>query len=180
MTDWTSQLSKAKTAWSKNSETLPSCLNIQPSVPRHEAPILGIVAELTVLQLYIAGNVPDAGQEEKFPTPDNHSKMRRSVENAEHVGLYLPRTFAPAVRHPEPSSPKTRRRVLRRTAKPSVEARRRNGFYLPPARGDTLYPSEVPDSPPPRPSPRRRRPVSSLVDTNSPYDPFAGNPRPFS
>ncbi len=179
MTDWTSQLFKAKTAWSRSSETLPSCSNIQPSVPRHEAPILDIDVKLTVLQLYIAGNVPDAGQEEKFPTPDNHSKMRRSVENAEHVGLYLPRTFAPAVRHPEPSSPKTRRRVLRRTAKPS-ETRRRNGFYLPPARGDTLYPSEVPDSPPPRPSPRRRRPVSSLVDTNSPYDPFAGNPRPFS
>ncbi len=180
MTDWTSQLFKAKTAWSRSSETLPSCSNIQPSVPRHEAPILDIDVKLTVLQLYIAGNVPDAGQEEKFPTPDNHSKMRRSVENAEHVGLYIPRTLAPAVRHPDQSPPlEFGRRFLRRTAKPS-ETRRRNGFYLPPARGDTLYPSEVPDSPPPRPSPRRRRPVSSLVDTNSPYDPFAGNPRPFS
>ncbi|KAK5289501.1 hypothetical protein LTR99_001470 [Exophiala xenobiotica] len=131
-------------------------------------------------KLYIAGNVPDAGEEEKFPTPDNHSKMRRSVENAEHVGLYIPRTLAPAARHPAPSTPKLRRRLLRRTVKSPVESLRRNAFYLSPARGETLYPAEVPDSPPPRPSPRRRRPVSFLVDTNSPYDPFAGNLRPFS
>lgn len=26
------------------------------------------------------------GTEDKFPGPDNPSKMRRSVENAEHVG----------------------------------------------------------------------------------------------
>ena len=33
------------------------------------------------------------GQEEPFPGPDNPSKMRRSVENAEHVGesLTIPR-----------------------------------------------------------------------------------------
>jgi hypothetical protein len=30
-----------------------------------------------------------AGQEEDFPLPDNASKMRRSVENAEHVGMLL-------------------------------------------------------------------------------------------
>lgn len=29
------------------------------------------------------------GQEEPFPGPDNQSKMKRSVENAEHVGMYL-------------------------------------------------------------------------------------------
>ncbi|OBT66028.1 hypothetical protein VE03_03167 [Pseudogymnoascus sp. 23342-1-I1] len=34
---------------------------------------------------------PDAGEEEDFPLPDNASKMRRSVENAEHVGLFAPR-----------------------------------------------------------------------------------------
>ncbi|KAH0538723.1 hypothetical protein FGG08_004675 [Glutinoglossum americanum] len=31
------------------------------------------------------------GQEDEFPGPDNPSKMRRSVENAEHVGLFAPR-----------------------------------------------------------------------------------------
>ncbi|KAF4989808.1 hypothetical protein FGRMN_8900 [Fusarium graminum] len=30
------------------------------------------------------------GKEEPFPGPDNQSKMRRSVENAEHVGLFTP------------------------------------------------------------------------------------------
>ncbi|KAL7767406.1 hypothetical protein ACKLNR_001707 [Fusarium oxysporum f. sp. zingiberi] len=30
------------------------------------------------------------GQEEPFPGPDNQSKMKRSVENAEHVGLFTP------------------------------------------------------------------------------------------
>ncbi|KAL7626686.1 hypothetical protein AAE478_003460 [Parahypoxylon ruwenzoriense] len=31
-----------------------------------------------------------AGQEEAFPEPDNQSKMKRSCENAEHVGLFTP------------------------------------------------------------------------------------------
>ncbi|KAI1818801.1 RNA recognition motif 2-domain-containing protein [Poronia punctata] len=31
-----------------------------------------------------------AGQEEAFPGPDNQSKMKRSCENAEHVGLFTP------------------------------------------------------------------------------------------
>ncbi|KAI1769594.1 RNA recognition motif 2-domain-containing protein [Hypoxylon sp. FL1150] len=30
------------------------------------------------------------GQEEPFPEPDNQSKMKRSCENAEHVGLFTP------------------------------------------------------------------------------------------
>ncbi|KAF5026390.1 hypothetical protein F66182_1518 [Fusarium sp. NRRL 66182] len=30
------------------------------------------------------------GKEEPFPGPDNQSKMKRSVENAEHVGLFTP------------------------------------------------------------------------------------------
>ncbi|KAK5126206.1 hypothetical protein LTR16_003096 [Cryomyces antarcticus] len=36
---------------------------------------------------------PDAraGNEEAFPPPDNMSKMKRSLENAEHVGLFPPR-----------------------------------------------------------------------------------------
>lgn len=34
---------------------------------------------------------PLVGEEEEFVGPDNPSKMRRSVENAEHVGLFAPR-----------------------------------------------------------------------------------------
>ena len=37
-------------------------------------------------KIYVTGNGPMAGSEEQFPGPDNYSKMRRSVENAEHVG----------------------------------------------------------------------------------------------
>ncbi|KAI1777668.1 RNA recognition motif 2-domain-containing protein [Hypoxylon cercidicola] len=37
------------------------------------------------------GPRPDmVGQEEPFPEPDNQSKMKRSCENAEHVGLFTP------------------------------------------------------------------------------------------
>ncbi|KAK7409045.1 hypothetical protein QQX98_008806 [Neonectria punicea] len=37
------------------------------------------------------GPMPElAGQEESFPEPDNQSKMKRSCENAEHVGLFTP------------------------------------------------------------------------------------------
>ncbi|KAF5984853.1 meiosis mei2 [Fusarium coicis] len=39
----------------------------------------------------IHGDDPNlVGQEEPFPGPDNQSKMKRSVENAEHVGLFTP------------------------------------------------------------------------------------------
>ena len=40
-------------------------------------------------QLYYTSNGPRpdlSGQEELFPEPDNQSKMKRSCENAEHVG----------------------------------------------------------------------------------------------
>ncbi|KAI0127893.1 RNA recognition motif 2-domain-containing protein [Xylariales sp. AK1849] len=37
------------------------------------------------------GPVPEhSGHEEPFPEPDNQSKMKRSCENAEHVGLFTP------------------------------------------------------------------------------------------
>lgn len=39
-------------------------------------------------QIFRTARHPDAGEEEDFPLPDNASKMRRSVENAEHVGQY--------------------------------------------------------------------------------------------
>ncbi|KAL8371548.1 hypothetical protein RB595_001370 [Gaeumannomyces hyphopodioides] len=44
-------------------------------------------------KLYFTSNgpVPEmAGEEEQFPEPDNQSKMKRSCENAEHVGLFTP------------------------------------------------------------------------------------------
>lgn len=44
-------------------------------------------------KLYYTVNGPlptHAGEEEPFPGPDNHSKMKRSCENAEHVGLFTP------------------------------------------------------------------------------------------
>ncbi|KAK1768636.1 RNA recognition motif 2-domain-containing protein [Phialemonium atrogriseum] len=44
-------------------------------------------------KLYFTSNGPApelAGQEESFPEPDNQSKMKRSCENAEHVGLFTP------------------------------------------------------------------------------------------
>ncbi|KAK4940093.1 hypothetical protein LTR10_019722 [Elasticomyces elasticus] len=130
-------------------------------------------------KLYVAGNVPNAGQEEKFPGPDNASKMRRSVENAEHVGLYIPEKLALALRNPNPNTrpafpdpqpPRTVARFQRDDVRPQ-------GFYLPPARaapntreGYTFLG---------RVSPTFLLP-GSFVDVDSPYDPFAGNPRPFS
>ena len=48
-----------------------------------------------LVKLYFTSNgpVPElAGQEEEFPSPDNQSKMKRSCENAEHVGKLLSST----------------------------------------------------------------------------------------
>ncbi|PCG92691.1 RNA recognition motif 2 [Penicillium occitanis (nom. inval.)] len=42
-------------------------------------------------KLFYTGPGPSAGTEEPFPGPNNMSKMRRSVENAEQVGLFAPR-----------------------------------------------------------------------------------------
>ncbi|KAL8726930.1 MAG: hypothetical protein Q9166_006387 [cf. Caloplaca sp. 2 TL-2023] len=45
------------------------------------------VAEVSYAsKIFRTGDDPMAGTEEPFPGPDNPSKMRRSVENAEHVG----------------------------------------------------------------------------------------------
>lgn len=46
---------------------------------------------LTQSQLYKTGKGPEAGTEEPFPAADNESKLRRSLDNAETVGLYRPR-----------------------------------------------------------------------------------------
>ncbi|KAE8145548.1 meiosis protein MEI2 [Aspergillus avenaceus] len=42
-------------------------------------------------KIFHTGAGPLAGTEDRFPGPDNPSKMRRSIENAEHVGLFAPR-----------------------------------------------------------------------------------------
>ncbi|MCJ1307011.1 hypothetical protein MMC25_000656 [Agyrium rufum] len=42
-------------------------------------------------KIYHTSSSPNVGEEDIFPSPDNPSKMRRSVENAEHVGLFAPR-----------------------------------------------------------------------------------------
>jgi hypothetical protein len=67
---------------------------------------------------------------------------------------------------------------LRRTGKFHVDGRRRQGFYLPPARASAYDPADTQEFPE-EPSPIRRH-IPFVVDVNSPYDPFAGNTRPFS
>ncbi|PWY64292.1 meiosis protein MEI2 [Aspergillus heteromorphus CBS 117.55] len=42
-------------------------------------------------KIFHTGTTPLGGTEDRFPGPDNPSKMRRSIENAEHVGLFAPR-----------------------------------------------------------------------------------------
>ncbi|OJJ38553.1 hypothetical protein ASPWEDRAFT_168455 [Aspergillus wentii DTO 134E9] len=42
-------------------------------------------------KIFHTGAGPLVGTEDRFPGPDNPSKMRRSIENAEHVGLFAPR-----------------------------------------------------------------------------------------
>ncbi len=41
---------------------------------------------INIQQIFYTGENALAGQEEPFPAPDNNSKMRRSVENAAHIG----------------------------------------------------------------------------------------------
>ncbi|KAK4692517.1 hypothetical protein P7C71_g4706, partial [Lecanoromycetidae sp. Uapishka_2] len=41
--------------------------------------------------IFYTGDGPQGGTEEKFPTPDNLMKMQRSINNAEHIGLFAPR-----------------------------------------------------------------------------------------
>jgi len=61
--------------------------------PAHYRPKVRFVAQLprSVLiksQLFFTINDPygRAGQEDQFPASDNASKLKRSCENAEHVG----------------------------------------------------------------------------------------------
>ncbi|KIW75843.1 hypothetical protein Z517_10588 [Fonsecaea pedrosoi CBS 271.37] len=154
---------KERIVLSRSFETLPSCLSTLAFAPR---------------QLFVAGNVQNAGQEEKFPEPDNHSKMRRSVENAEHVGLYLPLRLNPGW-YPVPNPGAAafrRRRPMRRTGRFNVAEIVRNGVYMPPARANKPTTSSPPKASANKTSPTRRR-VPFFIDTRNPYDPFAGRPR---
>ncbi|KIW71261.1 hypothetical protein, variant 1 [Phialophora macrospora] len=130
-------------------------------------------------KLFIAGNFPNAGQEEKFPEPDNQSKMRRSVENAEHVGLFVPHRADHNLRYPQPCAPALafhqRTPFLRRTGNVNLEDNRRRGVYLPPARVVKPDPMGSKDFPNHPSSPTHRQ-IPFLVDTRSPYDPFSGRP----
>lgn len=101
-----------------------------------------------VYQLFFARGHPNAGQEEKFPDPDNPSKMRRSVENAEHIGLYPSRLIQGSLEPP--------------VAAPSAKCSKclvveKRGRFLPPARAIMAKPKST-----------------VYVDTNCPTDPFSG------
>lgn len=39
----------------------------------------------------VQSGVVECGSEEDFPGPDNHSKLQRSIDNAEQIGLFAPR-----------------------------------------------------------------------------------------
>ena len=47
------------------------------------------MSNINVIQIFRTGTCALAGEEDAFPGPDNPSKMRRSVENAEHVGQWI-------------------------------------------------------------------------------------------
>ncbi len=57
--------------------------------PKVEFCLLSSGSFLTLLQLFFTTNDPfnRAGQEDEFPSSDNASKLKRSCENAEHVGM---------------------------------------------------------------------------------------------
>lgn len=67
----------------RNSSVMLEHPSFRPKVTR-KSPILSQSAK--GVQIFHTGQGPSAGTEDKFPGPDNPSKMRRSVENAEHVG----------------------------------------------------------------------------------------------
>ncbi|KAI1122901.1 RNA recognition motif 2-domain-containing protein [Nemania abortiva] len=79
------------------------------------------------------GPCPDlVGQEEAFPEPDNQSKMKRSCENAEHVGLFTPN----AGQHFRDEQRRRRSQFDRGTRMAEAEefdyeAALRHGFYTP-------------------------------------------------
>jgi hypothetical protein len=61
--------------------------------PKVRNSLLDASGVLLIQKIFILGDAPHGGMEDEFPGPDNASKMRRSVENAEHVGMYYNRTY---------------------------------------------------------------------------------------
>jgi hypothetical protein len=109
--------------------------------------LITLLVTTNIFQLYYPNGHPNVGQEEKFPEPDNPSKMRRSVENAEHVGLYPSRLIQSSLECPVVVS-------SGKCSKCLVEKRTR---FLPPARAVISAPRST-----------------VYVDTSSPLDPFSG------
>lgn len=101
--------------------------------------------------------------------------MRRSVENAEHVGLY-PVGSVKSIRDSMNSLETSPKRGLRRTGNFIINRRGTReicGYYLPPARA-LLHCNVVPNQDGPESTPSKN---TVYVDTTSPYDPFYGNSR---
>jgi hypothetical protein len=70
----------------RNSSVMLEAPHYRPKVCPHSP---GLATSQLTNQLYFTSNGPRpelSGQEEVFPPPDNQSKMKRSCENAEHVG----------------------------------------------------------------------------------------------
>lgn len=79
---------KAVTALSKNFAIALLCLSNLHPAQRQVRTNSSDVHFIDKVQIWSTSGAT-MGQEEPFPGPDNPSKMRRSVENAEHVGKYM-------------------------------------------------------------------------------------------
>lgn len=71
-------------------ETPLSCSSTLTSVPRYVLEFSICRQLLIIQQLFHVLGHPLAGREEQFPGPNNLQKMRRSIDNAETVGLLKP------------------------------------------------------------------------------------------
>jgi hypothetical protein len=139
--------------------------------------LLPIAYLLTPSQLYFSDPDPRAGTEEPFPDPDNLQKMRRSMDNAETIGLFRPNTTLSITAGP---SPNYGRRYTRR---PFTFGRSRPGFYMPPARVGIQPPSNTPIrfrnalpsilTPPPTPFVGESMDSRSIVPLETEYDAFS-------
>lgn len=74
----------------RNSSVMLEHPSFRPKVGLTHSPFLVNFFIADLYQIFHTGTGQLAGSEDRFPGPDNPSKMRRSVENAEHVGMYFP------------------------------------------------------------------------------------------
>lgn len=75
----------------RNSSVMLEAPHYRPKVSLSKENVFRRQLTLVILKLFFTDNGPCphlAGQEEPFPEPDNQSKMKRSCENAEHVGKW--------------------------------------------------------------------------------------------